>query len=418
MSIPTSIDAARSTQRVHILGAGPVGLVMAAMLQSMPGYSIRLYEKRPAYLRTRMVRLAPYLVADSLSAYAADEVDGDNVAAIFDAADLEAGLSARRSVNPKLVALIKDWSQGFCPLNIIEKGASAMIDEGGPSPVERVLGSVSVDQALAMVAPDDIMIDCTGCNSLLRNHLVPAKAGEANAAERNTYTLRLEYAVNITFLYGAPYQCNEYCKYYKNRANSQYKFIPAVDRIAGDAGVTHVFGIISISAEDFAAMPPQCKGDYLRENFPAVATSMDRFIAQINEETGGQIISDIEVVRIPLNLYRARNATNHAWYAERTDDLPDGGEHAFSKGSVFLVGDSAIGSPYFQSISLGIECAMFLAGLLQQGIPMSDVRGQYEARIYKQWLRVYMRSKTIKHNKDIFERLDDTFGVLEKLKIY
>ncbi len=418
MQNPTATHAVHTPQRVHILGAGPVGLVMAAMLQSMPGFSIRLYEKRTTYTRARMVMLASYLVADSLSAYAADEVDGDNVAAIFDATELEAGLSARRSVTAKLVALIKDWSQGFCPLNTIEKGISALIEEGGPSPVERIVGNVSVDQALAMVAPDDIMIDCTGCNSLLRNHLVPDQVGEVSAAERNTYTLRLEYAVNVTFLYGAPYQCNEYCKYYKNHGNAQYKFIPAVDRIARDAGVTHVFGIISISAEDFAAMPPTCKGDYLRENFPAVAVSMDRFIEQIDKETGGQVISEIEIVRIPLNLYHARNATNRAWHVKSASGQSDDGAHSFSKASVFLVGDAAIGSPYFQSISLGIECAMFLAGLLQEGIPMSDVRSQYEVRIYKQWLRVYMRSKTIKHNKDIFERLDDTFGILEQLKIY
>jgi hypothetical protein len=29
-----------------------------------------------------------------------------------------------------------------------------------------------------------------------------------------------------------------------------------------------------------------------------------------------------------------------------------------------------------------------------------------------------MRSKLIKHNKDLFESLDDTFGLLEKLHIY
>ena len=28
---------------------------------------------------------------------------------------------------------------------------------------------------------------------------------------------------------------------------------------------------------------------------------------------------------------------------------------------------------------------------------------RYELYIYKQWLRVYMRSKMIKHNKDLFE---------------
>ena len=96
----------------------------------------------------------------------------------------------------------------------------------------------------------------------------------------------------------------------------------------------------------------------------------------------------------------------------------DGWKHPYSSASVFLVGDSAIGSPYFQSISLGFECAMFLADLPGHRMTMTDIFDRYEILMYKQWLRVYMRSKIIKHNKDIFERLDDTFGVLERLHIY
>jgi len=83
-----------------------------------------------------------------------------------------------------------------------------------------------------------------------------------------------------------------------------------------------------------------------------------------------------------------------------------------------LVGDSAIGSPYFQSISLGFECAMYLADLLRQDISIDHIFDRYELLIYKQWLRVYIRSQTIKHNKDIFNSLDDTFGILEKLQMY
>ena len=49
--------------RVHVVGAGPVGLLLTALLQSMEGFSVRLYEKRRDYTRTRMVQLAPYLVA-------------------------------------------------------------------------------------------------------------------------------------------------------------------------------------------------------------------------------------------------------------------------------------------------------------------------------------------------------------------
>jgi hypothetical protein len=78
-----------------------------------------------------------------------------------------------------------------------------------------------------------------------------------------------------------------------------------------------------------------------------------------------------------------------------------------------------MGSPYFQSISLGFECAMFLAGLLaQRDLPVTDMLERYEHFIYKQWLRVYMRSKMIKHNKDLFECVGDPDTLLEKLHIY
>mgnify|MGYP003296393583 CR=1 FL=1 len=84
-----------------------------------------------------------------------------------------------------------------------------------------------------------------------------------------------------------------------------------------------------------------------------------------------------------------------------------------------LLGDSAIGSPYFQSISLGFECAMFLAGLLaKRDLSVTDMLERYELYIYKQWLRVYMRSKMIKHNKDLLECVGDTHALLEKLHIY
>ena len=61
----------RPEGRVHVVGAGPVGLFLAALLQSVDGCTVRLYERRPEYTRTRMVSLAPYLVADSLESYKA-----------------------------------------------------------------------------------------------------------------------------------------------------------------------------------------------------------------------------------------------------------------------------------------------------------------------------------------------------------
>jgi hypothetical protein len=186
-----------------------------------------------------------------------------------------------------------------------------------------------------------------------------------------------------------------------------------VHRTHYDGSLSHVTGIINISAEDYEGMPSRFDGDWLRSHFPAVAESMDRFIDKIKQETHGEILGDLEVVRIPLDLYRARNATNRRWLAAGS------GGHPFASSPVFLAGDSAIGSPYFQSISLGFECAMFLAGLIaQRHLPLTDLLERYELYIYKQWLRVYMRSKMIKHNKDLFESLDDRDALLEKLHLY
>jgi 2-polyprenyl-6-methoxyphenol hydroxylase-like FAD-dependent oxidoreductase len=395
--------------RVHVLGAGPVGLLLTALLQSIEGVSVRLYEKRREYTRTRMVRLEQYLVADSVESYGADVIDGDSVQAIFDPSELIQGLAFRRTIAPDLAALLKSWAQGFCPLNSIERSLSELIDARGRNGVERTAAVVTAEDAIAMLQPGDILVDSTGCKSLLRDHLVPG-SGEEGA---NTLLVRLEYALVITFLYGQPYDCNEFCKYYKNLENAHYKFIPMVHRTFYDGRVSHVTGIVNISAEEYEAMPTRFDGEWLRTHFPRVAQSMDRFIENIKKETRGEILGDLEIIRIPLDLYYARNATSRRWRAAGLSG------HPFARSPVFLAGDAAIGSPYFQSISLGFDCAMYLAELMaRRDLPLGDMLDRYELYIYKQWLRVYMRSKMIKHNKDLFETLDDPLAMLQKLHIY
>ena len=383
--------------------------MLAALLQSTEGLTVRLYEKRREYTRTRMVQLAPYLVADSVESYRADAIDGDSVAAIFDPSELDEGLAFRQSIPSDLRGLLESWTQGFCPLNTIERSLSDLIDARGSNGVERTEAVVTAEDAMAMLEPGDILIDSTGSRSLLRDHLVPGDAPEG----ANTLNVRLEYALVVTFLYGQPYDCNEYCKYYKNLESPRYKFIPMVSRTHYDGSVSHVTGIVNISADEYEAMPTRFDGQWLRDNFPGVAESMDRFIGKIKEETQGEILGELEIVRIPLDLYRARNATSRRWLT------PGKNGHPFAGTPVFLAGDSAIGSPYFQSISLGFECAMYLAGLVaQRELPVVEMLDRYELYSYKQWLRVYMRSKTIKHNKDLFESLDDPLALLEKLHIY
>jgi len=398
-------------RRVHIVGAGPVGLMLTALLQTADAFSIRLYEKRPEYTRTRMVKLESYLVADSVENYCIDPIDGENLEAVFDRTELDEGIAFRGCVPSDLKVLLRNWTLGFCPLNAIERSLSDLINVRASNSVERVAATLTAEQAMTMLEPEDILIDCTGSNSLLRDHVAPPV--KSVGAGANTFKIHLEYALVVTFLYSQTYICDEYCKYYKNVENDRYKFIPAVHRTCYDQNVSHITGIVNISAEEFEAMPPRFDGRWLRDNFAGPAQSMDRFIQKIKHETGGEIIGEPEIIRIPLDLYRARNATSRKWRAVGLTD------HPFAGSSVFLAGDSAIGSPYFQSISLGFECAMFLAGLLgQTDQPLRETFDRYENYIHRQWLRVYMRSKMIKHNKDMFESLDDTFALLEKLHIY
>jgi hypothetical protein len=229
---------------------------------------------------------------------------------------------------------------------------------------------------------------------------------------RNTLRFRLEHALVVTFLYGQHYECNEYCKYYKNLENPGYKFIPAVQRTFYDGHVSHVTGIVSISPDEYAQMPQSCDGAYLRENFPSVAQSMDRFIGKVKAETNGELVGDLDILRIPLDLYRARHATSQRWYESGLDN-------PLARTPVFLLGDSAIGSPYFQSISLGLESAFYLAAEIgDRDLTVEQMFDRYETFQYKQWMRVYMRTQMIKHNKDLLESVDNTDNLLAQLHIF
>ena len=112
-----TLETLRSGGRVHV-GTGPVGLLMTALLRGMDGLSVRLYEKRREYLWPDG-RLASYLVADSVEGYRADHSDG-YVEAVFDQG-LAEGVAFRQSIPSDLMALLRQWTRGFCPLNEIEQ---------------------------------------------------------------------------------------------------------------------------------------------------------------------------------------------------------------------------------------------------------------------------------------------------------
>ena len=53
-------ETTHAKRQVHIVLAGPVGLMLTALLQPTGTFSIRLYEKRRQYTRARMVKLDSY----------------------------------------------------------------------------------------------------------------------------------------------------------------------------------------------------------------------------------------------------------------------------------------------------------------------------------------------------------------------
>ena len=105
--------------------------MLTALLQTMGDFSIRLYEKRRAYTRTRMVKLDPYLVADSVESYCIDYIDEENVEAVFDRTELEEGVAFRQSIASDLMSLLAQWTLGFCPLNAIERRSATLSTQRG-----------------------------------------------------------------------------------------------------------------------------------------------------------------------------------------------------------------------------------------------------------------------------------------------
>ena len=139
---------------------------------------------------------------------------------------------------------------------------------------------------------------------------------------------------------------------------------------------------------------------------------MDRFIDKVKAETHGELMGDLEVVRIPLDVYRARNVDQPAMARSGLD-------HPLARHPVFLLGDAAIGSPYFQSISLGFENAFFLAGHIgNRALPMAEMFDRYEAFMYQQWLRVYMRTPDDQAQQGPAEVVDDSRACCAELHIF
>ena len=124
----TTYEALPPGGRVHIIGAGPVGLLLAALLQSVEDVDVRLYEKREVHACVGWCSSSRSSSRIRSRATALTHIDGDNVQAVFDPFELEEAIQFRRSIPSDLMTLLRGWTQGFCRLNEIERSLSDLID--------------------------------------------------------------------------------------------------------------------------------------------------------------------------------------------------------------------------------------------------------------------------------------------------
>ena len=238
-------ETARPIGRVHVVGAGPVGLFLAALLQSIDGQPVRLYERRAEYTRTRMVSLAdvPRRRLDRELQGGHDRRAGRRGDLRAGRARDAAGLPAHRSP-PTCARCSTSGRAGSSRSTRSSSTLSELIDARATGTVERVAGERHRRRGAR---------DAGAGRHPRRLHRHPVAAARPPAPGRRPSTcaagtrmrFRLEYALVVTFLYGQHYACNEYCKYYKNVENPDYKFIPAVHRTFYDGSISHVTGIIS-----------------------------------------------------------------------------------------------------------------------------------------------------------------------------
>jgi len=410
--------------KTYIIGAGPVGLLTTALLQRSSTKDIVLYEKRPAYTRTRMVALSPFMLAQDVNSYNIDPFDADNIRAIFNPDALTDLFASKRSLPRDVKDFIRDLGSDYVPLNTIENSFAEFVAAGRE--IDRRAENITIEGLESILQAGDVVLDCSGRNSLTRDAL-PSGRRDAlfrqlgmtkqahqgrrgvNEWSENTLEFVLEHALVVTFEMSQTHVCNERCKFLGNEGNETYRFLPSIRRTYSSGGKSNVTGVVHITDEDYERLPASLSPEWLAANEDPIAQSINRFLNNHLIPLSNSEPEHLAIITLPLNLYRARRCTNadYTWLGS-VEGVP-----------TFLMGDGAIGSPFHQSISLGFEGSIYLNWLMRD---RSDVDhrmlSEYEAFMERQWMRVYMRSKAIKANKDVLANLHNQDHLLDSIHVY
>ncbi|CAF1163207.1 unnamed protein product, partial [Adineta ricciae] len=388
---PTKMPSS-SVSRVLIIGAGPTGLLMGCLMRDQ-GMPVTIIEKREEITRTRCVKLlGEVLSSDELTS-------GIH---LFSENQVEERQKAIDSIQSTLFEKLTSWLELCTPLQTIQKSLQEYFVSSGGQIAIGAQYDISKNLDLLGHYPDTLIIDCTGYHSVLRNRIQP-----------DNLNLRLiEYVLICTFTFDERYECNELCKYYKNKNTRKFRVIPAIDdTYKTGKRQTLVTCLITIDESIFRAMPKRdlITYNYLKKHQRDIYDDLTIFL---NNMSSGQLnkihFDSMEFIALPLQVYRAKKVTHKIV----NQDL---NQHWV------LLGDAAMGGPYFQSISMGYEAAIYLAYIVQQmQHDMEQMMTKYESYMEKLWLALQIRSKDIQRNKQILQYLcaNDRNAILEKIKVY
>ncbi|CAF1250982.1 unnamed protein product [Adineta steineri] len=381
-----------SVKHVIIIGGGPTGLLLASLLhdQEVP---VTIIEKRRKMTRTRRVKLLERILSYNT---VSDELY------LFSESQLQERRKAIVSIEENLFRIIANWLEITTPLQHIQETLANYYTLANREIRFSDQYDFSKDLDILDYHPNTIVVDCTGYHSVLRNLILP----------NNRVDQFIEYVLICTFIYEDRYICNELCKYYKNQNTKKFQIIPSIDdTYSTGERQTHVTCLITIEKPLYEQLSKiqHITYDYLKENQNEIYDDLNTFLTNLSTGNLNKIRFDtMEFISIPLQVYRARQLTH-------TVNNTDLNQHWI------LMGDAAMGGPYFQSISMGFESAIYFAYLFKNtGGDIQQMLKKYEEYVDKLWLTLQTRTRKIQRNKQILQALcaNDLDEILKKIKIY
>lgn len=309
------------TRQFVIVGAGPVGLWTAIQLKKrMPGCDVVLYERYTEYQRQHILKLqhsSMFFGADN----SASELDGRFFQSVF----------GRSRLQMRLTRL----SKSFVSTQTIESGLREWVLSLGCDIRYQPINSLS---SLKSAHPEaSALIVANGAHSELRTELLGEDAVEQSTLQsvvelkfrcpadlwRPQKTASLEKLHHLAF---------EYCgKELDGRIPVSLRIFVPDDVYEGVPSATFKSPLQTI------------------DTLPEVLERDIRQYAQLRHIAAEQLMSYGGLTKLQLSVYKAKRFS-----------------HLYDGTPVFLVGDAAMGVPYFRALNCGLVLASRLAWLLRR----------------------------------------------------